>query len=105
MVVTTKKTNRQSNDVSESSTFITGTYDRNTTILGCAETIKGLWRELESRNCRQNLSRAREDKTWGTDDAILIDSFIILLFNGKKLRMINGERRIGNEEWRKGNWE
>ena len=54
-----------------------------------AETIKGLWRELESRICRQSLSRAREDKTWGTDDAILIDSFIILLFNGKKLRIIN----------------
>ena len=34
MVVTTKKTNRQSNDVSESSTFITGTYYRNATILG-----------------------------------------------------------------------
>ena len=87
MAVTTKETNRQSNDVSESSTFMTGTYERNATIRGRAETIKGLWRE--SRNYRQSLSRAREDKTWGTDDAILIDLFLILLFNGEKLRIIN----------------
>ena len=90
MVVTTKKTNRQSNDVSESSTFITGTYDRNATILGRAETIKGLWREIKSRNCRQSLSRAREYKTWGTNDAILINLPTIFLFNGKK---------IANDEW------
>ena len=93
MVVTTKKTNRQSNDVSESSTFITGIYDRNTTILGRTEIIKGLWREFESRNCRQSLSRAKEDKTWGTHDAILIDLIIILLFKGKNCEwwMGNGE--------------
>ena len=39
------------------------------------------------------------NKTRGTDDAILIDSFIILLFNEKKIENDKyRERRIGNEE-------